>query len=220
MRFIYALTAEAETTFWEDVWNYLYDVYLRVDGNYQNLGFEKTPLFSLRLTVLGIFVGGIFACLAMAYHKQVLGGAVCRLLEKDCKDADSAMTAQELGYGKNILVKYALCRSVALRRVVKCAEAESFYGEQAEDKAAYDKKIAQGVKLPRYKEREYLVDIGKDRFFIPEELRESAQGKFRRRGSGWVTTLISIVVLVIIFFIILLVLPQLLGFVDGIIPVE
>ena len=214
MNLYYAIAAETDTTFWEDVWNYLYDVYLRVDGNYQNLGLEKMPLFSIRLLVLGIFAGIIIACVAMAYHKQILGGAVRRLIERGCLSPDKAMTARELGYLKNPLIKNALARSTSLRSVVKCVGEEEFYRQQTADMEAYEEKRKSEPKLPRYKKREYIVDTATDRFYIPEDKRIRAEIKFEKKGSGWLSTVISIVVMIVAFFVLLLVLPQILGFLD------
>lgn len=215
MNFLYALTATSDTTFFEDVWNYLYDVYLRVDGNYQNLGFDKSPLFSLRLLVLGLFVGGIIACIATAYHKQVLGGIARKLIEMSCISPESAKTAEELGYPKNPLVKNALLRSTSLRRVVRCVEEDAFYADQRADREAYEKKRAENKELPRFKEREYIGDSKTDHYYIPEELRIRAEIKFEKKGSGWVSAVISVVLMLILFFIVLLVLPSVLQLVDN-----
>ena len=216
MNTLFTLTAQSETSFFEDVWNYLYDVYLRVDGNYENLDFSSSPLFSLRLTVLGIFIGTIIACVSMAYHKQVLGGIVRKLIASEALSKESAKSAAELGFGKKILAKYALRRSVALRRVVRCVGEEEFILAQAQEKEEYDKKRAEGAKLPKFKEQEYLVDIETDSFYIPEELRIRAEIKFDKKGSGWLATVLGAIGLIIIFFLLLLVLPHLLGFVDRI----
>lgn len=217
MNLFYALAAEAETSFWEDVWNYLYDVYLRVDGNYQNLGFEKMPLMSLRLTVLGIFVGMVAGCIAMVYHKQVIGGVVRTLIAKGCTDPETALNAAELGYEKNILAKNALRGSVSLRRVVRCVEEESFYAQQSADRQAYEEKLraAGARRAPAFKERTYLTDVSVDRFYIPEELRIRAEIKFEKKGSGWVSGVLGILGLAIIFFCLLLVLPQILQMTDN-----
>ncbi len=215
MNLYYAIAAETDTTFWEDVWNYLYDVYLRVDGNYQNLGLEKMPLFSIRLTVLGIFVGIIIACVAMAYHKQFLGGIVRRLIERGCLSPENAMTAAELGYVKNPFIKYALERSTSLRSVVKCVEEENFYRRQAADMQVYEEKRKSEPKLPRYKSREYIIDTATDRFYIPEDKRIRAEIRFEKKGSGWLSTVISIAIMLVAFFALLLVLPQVLGFLDN-----
>ena len=218
MNFFYkfALSAETDTTFWEDIWNYLYDVYLRVDGDYQNLGFEKMPLFSLRLTVLGIFIGTVIACIAMAYNKEVLGGIARKLIADGCLSADTAKSADELGYIKNFLARSALRGSTSLRRVVRCVEEEEFYREQAADKEAYGQKRAENPSLPKYKEREYLIDLATAHFYIPEELRIRAEIKFDKKGSGWLSSVIAVIVLAILFFCLLLVLPMILEFLDGI----
>lgn len=215
MNFLYALTAEADTTFLEDVWNYLYDVYLRVDGNYQNLGLEKMPLFSIRLLVLGLFLGGIIACVAAAYHKQVLGGIARKLIEKGCLSPETAMSAEELGYLKNPLAKNALLRSTSLRRVVRCVEEDSFYAEQRADMEAYAGKREENKKLPGYREREYIGDSKTDRYYIPEELRIRAEIKFEKKGSGWLSAVLSAVMMLVLFFVVLLVLPFILQFLDN-----
>lgn len=215
MNFLYALSAVSETTFLEDVWNYLYDVYLRVDGNYTNLGLEKMPLFSIRLLVLGLFLGGIIACVAAAYHKQVLGGIARRLIEKGCLSPESAMSAEELGYVKSPLAKNALVRSVSLRRVVRCVEEDDFYEKQRSDKAAYEEKRAENKKLPRYKELEYIGDAKTDRYYIPEELRIRAEIKFEKKGSGWISAVLSVIFMLILFFAVLLILPFVLQFLDN-----
>ena len=215
MNFFFALSAQAETSFFEDVWNYLYDVYLRADGNYENLGLEKMPLFSIRLTVLGIFIGIIIACIAMAYHKKVLGGIVRTLIAKECLSPENAMSTEELGYKKNFLVKNALERSTSLRSIVKCAEEEEYLAAQAEEKALYEKKREEDPSLPKYKQREYIIDASEDRFYIPEEKKIRAEIKFEKKGSGWVATTVSIVLVVVLFFAVLLVLPQILTYIDG-----
>ena len=154
MNAYFALSAAGETNFFQDIWNYLYYIYLSVDGNYENLGFDRNTLFSLRLLVLGIFVGTIFACLSMAYNKQVLGNAVRRLLEKGATSPETALVYSDLGYSKkNFLIRHAFATSVSLRRVVKCVEEEEFYREQNEDMEEYEKKRKENKKLPRFKEK-------------------------------------------------------------------
>jgi hypothetical protein len=211
---IFALSAQSDTSFFEDVWNYLYDVYLRSEGSYSNLGLEKMPLFSIRLTVLGIFIGIIIACIAMAYHKMVLGGIVRKLIEKECLSPESALSAEELGYGRNFLKKNALERSVSLRSIVRCAEEEEFLAAQEAERSAHDEKRKEDKSLKKYKTREYVIDANSDRFYIPEDKRILAEIKFEKKGSGWVSTAFAIVGVLILFFVVLLVLPQILTYID------
>lgn len=214
MNLFFALSAQNETNFFKNLWNYLYDVYLRVDGSYENIGFEKTPLFSLRLTVLGIFVGAIIACGIMAYNKQVIGNAIRKLIEQGANSPENAQTLKELGYNKNFLMRNAFRSSVTLRKTVKCVAEEEFYLEQKQRREEHEKKQAEGEKLPKFKEIEYLTDINTDRFYIPEESKIHAGMKFNKKGSGWLASILGMVILCVIFFAVLLVLPLIFGAID------
>ena len=200
--------------FFKDLWNYLYDVYLRVDGNYENIGFEKTPLFSLRLTVLGIFLGAVIACVIMAYNKQVLGGAIRRIIGMQALCADKAMTLEELGYNKNIIMRNAFRGSSTMRRFVKCVGEQEFIAEQNTRREEYEKRRAAGETLPKFKEIEYVIDPDTDKFYIPEELRIRAEIRFEKKGSGWISTLVTILLMCVVFFIVLLILPMIFGAAD------
>jgi hypothetical protein len=214
MDLICALTAKTDTSFFEDVWNYLYSVYLNSEGSYENLGLEKMPLFSIRLTVLGIFIGIIIACIAMAYHKKVLGAIVRKMIALEALSPEAAKTSEELGYKKNFLIKNALERSTSLRSVIKCVEEEEFLLAQAEAKAQQEQDGAESGKKRRFREREYVIDASKDRFYIPEEKRIRAEIKFEKKGSGWLATTVSIILVIVLFFAVLLVLPQVLTYID------
>ena len=216
MNLYVALSASANdgTGFFEDLWNYLYDVYLRVDGNYENIGFEKTPLFSLRLTVLGIFLGAIIACVAMAYNKQFLGGAVRKMIACEALSRDKAMSLEELGYNKNVIMRNAFRSSVSLRRVVRCVGEEEFLAERTNRREEYEKRREAGEKLPKFKEIEYVIDPDTDKFYIPEELRIRAEVKFEKKGSTWVSSLITAILLCVLFFVVLLILPMIFGAAD------
>jgi hypothetical protein len=214
MDLICALTAKTDTSFFEDVWNYLYSVYLSSEGSYENLGLEKMPLFSIRLTVLGIFIGIIIACIAMAYHKKVLGAIVRKMIALEALSPEAAKTSEELGYKKNFLIKNALERSTSLRSVIKCVEEEEFLLAQAEAKAQQEQDGTESGKKRRFREREYVIDASKDRFYIPEEKRIRAEIKFEKKGSGWLATTVSIILVIVLFFAVLLVLPQVLTYID------
>jgi len=201
--------------FFKNIWNYLYDIYLSSDGNYENINFEKTPLFSLRLTVLGIFIGAIIACVVIAYNKKVLGGAVRKIIAEEVLSPENAKTIAELGYEKNILLRNAFRSSVSLRKIVKCAGEEKFIAEQNERREAHEKRRADGEKLPKFKQIDYIIDLKTDRFYIPEELKYRADVKFEKKGSGWLATVITILLLIVAFFVVLLALPWIFGAADS-----
>lgn len=203
-----------ETTIWQDIWDHIYGVYLAVDGNYENLGFGSNTIMSVRLVVLGLFIGMIIACVAMAYNKQVLGGFVRKLLSSEIKSIEDAKKLDELGYQKNPFIRSAVRKSVSLRRVVKCVEEDEFYARQNADREVYEKKRAENPELPKFKDQEYLVDPSSDHFYIPEQICDIAEKKFYARGSSWGVTVITIIGLCVGFFVLLLVLPNILSVLD------
>ena len=219
--FALTVTGEEENAifrFFRNLWEFFYyDVYLNADQDYRNLGLDTGSMTSVRVIVLGIFLGAVIGCVYMTYNKQVLGSAVRKMLseENGCRSKENAKMLSELGYAKNFLIKSAFANSVSLRRVIKCVEEEQFYLSQAERKAEYDKKRAeQGRSIPKFRELEYRIDAENDHFYIPEELCDMAEQKFRSKGFGWVATVIGILLICIGFFVVLLVLPKVLTYVD------
>ena len=133
------------------------------------------------------------------------------MLDSKIHKREDAITLSELGYKKNFLIRSMFRDSHSLRRVVKCVEEEDFYAEQNAARIEYDKKREAGEKRPRFREEIYRVDIENDHFYIPEELEITAVTKFRKKGSTWISMIISIVILTVAFFAILLFLPWFLG---------
>lgn len=204
-----------ETNFFEDVWNYLYDAYFNMGDGYANLGTQNNHLITVGTVVFGLYIGALIACIAMFYNRQIVGGAVRRMLERKIDSKDKAITISELGYTKNFLMRSMFRDSNSLRRVVKCVEEEAFYAEQNEARLEYEKKREAGEKLPRFRDEIYRVDIENDHFYIPEEQEIAAATKFRKKGSTWVSMIISVVLLSVAFFALLLFLPWFLGELDG-----
>ena len=211
--FVLSTPAE-ETTLWEDIGNYIYEIFTGADGYYVNLGLDPTNVMSVSLIVFGLFVGTILACIAMTYNKQVLGGFVRRLIDSGCNSAESAKTLEAIGVHKNPFIRSAVQNNVSLRRVVRCVEEDEFYQRQARDKELYEQKREQEPQLPKFKELEYRVDPSADHFYIPEASCEMAEKKFYARGSSWRTLIIAIIILSIACFAIMLALPKILTVLD------
>lgn len=194
--------------FFEEFWSDLYNM------SYSNLGFDTGTIRSAGLIVFGIFIGIIIACIAMTYNKQVLGGFVRKVLSEECRSSEAAKTLSELGYVKNPFLRSAVQRNVSLRRVLHCVEEEEFYREQNEERAEYEKKRAEEPSLPKYRDREYIVDPSRDHFYIPEEKCDMAERKFYAKGSSWIATIVWIIVIIVAFFVLLNFLPDILSTVD------
>ena len=204
-----------ETTIWEDFLDYLREIFTGADGYYGNLGLESGNVMSVSLIALGIYLGIVIACIAMAYNKQVLGALARKLLADERSSADKAATLEELGFHKNPFIRGAVQKSVSLRRVVKCVEEEEFYKNQAADRELYEKKRELERSLPKFKEVEYRVDASRDHFYIPEESCDMAERKFYSKGSTWRSTILAIAILTVAFFIIMLNLPKVLDVLDS-----
>ena len=204
-----------KTNFFEDIWNYLYDAYFNIGDGYTNLGTESSPLITVGTVVFGIYIGAMIACIVMFYNRQIVGSAVRRLLDEKIYSREKAVSLAELGYTKNFWIRSLFRDSNSLRRVVKCVEEEDFYAEQNKALLEYEKKREAGEKLPRFHEEIYRVDIDKDHFYIPEELELTATTKFRKKGSTWLSMVISVVLLTVVFIALLFFLPWFLGQLDG-----
>ena len=204
-----------ETNFFEDVWNYLYGSYVSMGSGYENLGTDKSPLITVGTVVFGLFIGTVIACIVMVYNRQVVGSAVRRMLKDGIHTREGAVRLCELGYKKNFLIRSLFRDSHSLRRVVKCVEEEDFYAEQEQSRLEYEQKRATDKSLPKFREQIYRVDVENDRFYIPEDLKFTAEVKFQKKGSTWVSMTVGIIILVIAFFAILLFLPWLLEQIDG-----
>ena len=212
---MYALSTYKETTFLEDVINYVKSVFLSSDsGYYGNLGFDKSPLISLRMLLLGIFVGTVIACIVMAYNKQVLGGAIRRIIEKGANSPETAKTLSELGYEKNAFIRSAVRGNVNLRRFVKCAEEEEYLASEREAATLHEQKRAENPSLKEYKIETYMIDPSTAHFYVPEDLRIRAEIRFDKKGSGFKAGIVGVILLCVIFFILLLALPVILDFLD------
>lgn len=201
-----------ETNFFQDVWNYLYDAYFNIGDGYENLGTDGSPIITVGVVVFGIFIGAIIACVVMFYNRRVVGSAVRRMLNDKIHSREEAKSLSELGYEKNVFIRTLFRDNAALRRVVKCVEEEDFYSEQEKARHEYESERQKNKKLPKFHEKIYRVDISNDRFYIPEEQIDVAQTRFRKKGSGWASMIISIVILTVVFIALLFFLPW---FLDG-----
>ena len=195
--------------FFDRIWNYLYEAYIKTDSSFGG----QDSLVTVGTVVLGLFIGSIIACIVIMYNRNLLGTVVRKMLSLDISQRENAKTIEELGYKKNIFIRSFFRDSESLRRVVKCVEEEDFYAEQEKAKASVDEARASNKKLPKYKEQIYRADVDNDHFYIPENLRDVAERRFNKKGSGWISMIIAIIVLTAAFIALLFVLPLIFDFI-------
>lgn len=203
--------SEQEMPLIKELWLYFYDTYLNSSVYYEHLNIDTGKMLSIRIIILGLYVGIAIASFAAVFNKRVLGGIVRRLLSNECFSPESAKTLDELGYGNNFIIYLAVAKSTSLRRVVKCREELEFDKRSALEREEHEKSGAKNKRLSKRKETEYKTDAYSDSFFIPEEIKYTAEIKFNGKGSTWLGAVILTLVMTVAFFVTMVALPYVFG---------
>ena len=214
----FALTTSGdyERPFIERLWEGFRNLFIESDEYYEYLTVDVGTLLSVRLIILGLFIGMALATFASVFNKRVLGDAVRKILSKEALSPDTALTLEELGYEKNFIIRLAVKKSTSLRRVVKSRE-ELIYEQELENKREeYVSRKKNGEKISRLKEIPYKMDVTADHFFIPEDMKYMADVKFEKKGTSLLGAIVSVIGMAIVFLIIMYFLPDILGFINDI----
>ncbi len=196
-RFIHALTASAEPpSTLEGFWDALYQTYFGEFPEYSNIDLGALGATSLRLIIVGIFLGLALGGFVAVFHKQVLGKFVRLLIAEECLSPESAKTLPELNYADKLMIRRAVRKSPSLRRVIRCVEEEAYWQKYAEKK----KKVA-----------DFRIDPDHHHFYIPEDMKYMADVKFEGKGNTWVGAVAFAVGMLVFMLAVLGVLPFLLS---------
>ena len=198
----------------ERIWEGFRNLFIESDEYYEYLTVDVGTLLSVRLIILGLFIGMCFATFASVYNKKVLGDVVRKILSQNALSPETALTVEELGYQKKLLTRYAFKNSTSLRRVVKSREEVLYYQELENKRKEYLSKKNNGEKIPKFKEIPYKMDVTADHFYIPEDMKYMADIKFDKKGASWLSAVLLTVILTIAFFVIMYFLPDILGFIN------
>ena len=156
---------------------------------YEHMRFFNDPT-AFKILVIGLYIGIVIASLVMYYNKHVLGGFIRRVDELGALSPETARTLEELGYSKNPFIKLSLKTGYSLRRVISYVPS----GEGSE---------RAGGNLANAAYAKEKLELLSDRFYIPQEKRDVTVGRFRVKGSGWLTVLlfavVGIVAVVLVF---------------------
>lgn len=211
---VFAIAAQQTPTL-EDFWNDFHDKYINPNEVYEHLDLGSGSLLSIRMIIIGLFIGIALSGFAAVFNKRVLGAFVRRLIKEECFSPESAKTLDELGFGTNLFVRYALrSGGVTLRRVVKCREEELYCQELEARRVAHEEARKADASLGKFKEVPYRTDVLADSFYIPEELRISAEFKFEAKGTSWGGIIALMIISIIMLVAVLVALPEVLGLID------
>ena len=147
-----------ETSFWGAVWNFIYTTYVNPPEYYEHLSLSAGGLSSVRIIIIGIFIGLIIALFTSVFNKRVLGGVVRSIIKKEAFSPETALNLEELGFENSSIIRFAVRKSTTLRRVVRCREEEEFIIEQNARRAQYNEQRRENKKLPRFKESSYNLE--------------------------------------------------------------
>lgn len=140
---------------------------------------EIFNLDGLNLIIWSMYIGFMLATVLYYYQKKVMGKFVRLIISKGALSADNALTLEELGYQKKVLVRSQLQKQSALRKMVWEVDDNYRTGEDGR----------------LYCAREKALDLNLGKFYVPEERRIQAQLRYDDKGSDIFTLLISAVVL-------------------------
>ena len=216
MRFDTIATQEArEPSLLVQLWQEFIATYVTNDAYYENLGLEGSSLVQIKILLLGMFLGLAVAAFCIVYDKRVLGNMVRTILGFGCLSPEKAQTLSELGYARNSIVRYSVRKSVALRRVVRCVEEEAFLAEQKRLFEEHEEKRKTDKSIGHFREAAYVFDLENDHFYIPEELKYTADIKFEKKGNTWLGAIIFTVVVLVLYVLLLLYFDEILKILDA-----
>ena len=211
LKSIAVFSLASNTSFWEKIaiWyqnstlgeliNYFQETYFSIHfGAYDNFAITEQTTNILNKIIPAIIWGIIIAAIATFYCRRMVGEFVRTLIQKEALSPDSAVTLFETGAFHSIVVRYELCRSAFLRKVVFCREEQDFLKEKEGDAT-------------------YKIDFMKDHFYIPEDLKYRAEMRFEQKGSGWLSVVLTVVLVPIVVGLLCRFMPGILQFVDSII---
>lgn len=172
------------------------------------------PFVTVDLVVWALFAGFVVAAIMAVYNKRVIGGFVKTVIDKDCLSPETAKTIVELEYGTDWFIKNALRTDTVLRRYVMRAPAEGETSDADTDATDADGG-AKKKKTSAKKSAHEQIDFMTARFYIPEELKYTAEVRYASRGTNFVTLFISVVALAALAFAAIFLIPELLQFIDN-----
>ncbi len=197
-----------------ELWNDFFKNYINNDTEYENLNMGGS--IPVSWIVIALFLGVAVAAVWIVVSKRLYSGFVSRLIENDCLSPEGAMTLPELSYADKLAVRYAVRKSVALRRVVRCREEEEWERENEQRAKEYAQMLAENPKLPKkFKAKEIKYDLDSFHFYIPEEEKTTAQTKFSSKGTSIWMLVLALGLMTAVLFVLLLFLPSVMALIDS-----
>lgn len=170
------------------------------------------PTVTLELIVWSLVIGLSIGAAASFVNRRIVGDFVRRLLKDGVHTPDAAVTLSAAGFARNIFVRMALREGKPLRRLVSLANPEDMAVRHPSDARAM-RALRKFFSVEA--EDSLQLDFASARFYIPEEMRITAELRYEAKGTTVLNLILSILLLIAAGLAALYVVPELLAMVDG-----
>lgn len=185
-------------------------------SGYENLNFGTGILTGLRGLIIALFLGAIFAACSSVFNKRVLGAFVRALISEGCTSPDKAKTLAELGFLKNTAIRSSLRSGGVLGKAVSCVEEDAHNIAVVRKRGIYELRSAESEDgLPPFRELPYKRDLNTAHFYIPEQKAGSAEIRFSKKGTNWVSLVLGIIASIVVLVLLLVLLPDIFQLIDN-----
>ncbi len=211
---------ETEIGLFEELWQYFDEKYFTPDiPRLENISFGTGTLVTLKIILIGFTVGLILASFITLYNKRFIGGFIRKLIREGCIGPQNAKGLSELGYEKNILIRFSLRSGSPLSRWARCSEEDEFYIEIEKKREEFEEAHKDEKKPPKFKEITFKRNVKTMHFYIPEEKEYSADIKFDAKGANWLSFVFVVIVSIALCIFLCYTLPDLIKMIDNFISV-
>ncbi len=211
---------QTEIGLFQELWEYFDERYFSPEiPRLDNFSFGTGTLVSLKIILVGFTLGLIFSSFITIYNKRFIGGFIRKLLREKCIGTENAKTLSELGYEKNLLIRFSLRAESPLSRWVRCTEEDEFNTELEEKRTEFEEKHKDEKKPPKFKEISFKRNTKTMHFYIQEEKELAADIKFDGKGANWRSFILVVIVSVLLCAFLSFTLPDIIKMIDNFISV-
>lgn len=207
-----------------EIWDAIKGAFTIEFGDYENININNGGLIKPGTLIVGFIVGMILAAIGATFSKTVIGSFVRRLISEGCLTPESAKTIAELGFERNSAVRGALRSNRVLRKYVRIVveddKEDSNEAEEAAEQTLPEEQYGLfPKKAPRKKPGRRLcevggVDLSTARLFIDVDDKYSAETRFDKKGSSFLSLAIVIVVIIVFTILVIEFIPDILAYLD------
>lgn len=211
----FLLTSE-EPSLIRELWDYFIDKYFSIEyGLYDNFEVGGSAFFSPGSIVVCMFIGIVLASVLAIFNKRVLGDFVRAVSRESATSPERAMTLEQLGFLKNSAVRSALKRRGSLRRVVRCVEDDRADLEAGNPLRPGIAELYGDISPVEGAPGAGRTDLNTAHFYIPQAEIYTAEIRYEKKGTNWLSFFGVIVLCLILVSILFKLMPDIFQLVDN-----